>query len=336
MVAKEDNLLLEIKDLKMYFPIRRGLLQRVVGHVKAVDGVSFRIQPGEIVGLAGESGCGKSVTTQCILRLLPAPGRIVSGDIRLDGESLLTLPREEMRRIRGKRIAVILQDALAALNPVLPTGEQVADVYSAHNSVTPEKAWTRAVEAMRDVGIPRPEMRAKQFPHEFSGGMQQRTVIAAALTCGPELIIADEPTTALDVTIQMQILNLLKEAQAMLGSSILYISHDLANVARICERVMIMYAGEIVESASTRDLYREPLHPYTQGLLGCIPAMGGSGQEYLYTIPGMPPHPAHYPPGCRFAPRCPRVQDQCQTERPPLLEVRDRQVRCVLYRDEGL
>ena len=320
--------LLEIKDLRAYFFLRDAT-------VKAVDGVSFSIQPGEIVGLAGESGCGKSVATQCILRLLPAPGRIVSGDILLDGESLLALPREEMRRIRGKRISVILQDALAALNPVLATGEQVADVYRAHNHVSAEKAWIRAVEVMRNVGIPQAEVRAKQFPHEFSGGMQQRTVIAAALTCGPELIIADEPTTALDVTIQMQILNLLKEAQATLGSSILYISHDLANVARICERVMIMYAGEIVESATTRDLYRAPLHPYTQGLLSCIPALGGMCEDYLYTIPGMPPHPANYPPGCRFAPRCPKAVEACKTDHPGLRNVQGRQVRCLLVEGEG-
>ena len=271
--------LLEIKDLRAYFFLRDAV-------VKAVDGVTFSIQPGEIVGLAGESGCGKSVTTQCILRLLPVPGRIVSGDILLDGESLLSLPREEMRRIRGKRISVILQDALAALNPVLATGEQVADVYRAHNTVSQEKAWARAVDVMRDVGIPQADVRAKQFPHEFSGGMQQRTVIAAALACGPELIIADEPTTALDVTIQMQILNLLKQAQETLGSSILYISHDLANVARICERVMIMYAGEIVESATTKELYSEPLHPYTQGLLSCIPALGGTVRGLFVHHPG--------------------------------------------------
>jgi peptide/nickel transport system ATP-binding protein len=320
--------LLEVENLRAYFFLRDAT-------VKAVDGVSFRIEPGEIVGLAGESGCGKSATTQCILRLLPVPGRIVSGDIRLDGESLLGIPHEEMRRIRGKRISVILQDALAALNPVLSTGEQVADVYRAHNRVSQEKAWSRAVNVMRDVGIPRAEVRARQFPHEFSGGMQQRTVIAAALACGPELIIADEPTTALDVTIQMQILNLLKEAQKTLGSSILYISHDLANVARICERVMIMYAGEIVESASTRDLFREPLHPYTQGLLSCIPAIGGECHDFLYTIPGMPPHPANYPPGCRFAPRCPKATDICKVERPELRSVRGRLVRCVLYDAEG-
>jgi peptide/nickel transport system ATP-binding protein/oligopeptide transport system ATP-binding protein len=320
--------LLEVNDLRAYFFLRDATL-------KAVDGVSFRIEPGEIVGLAGESGCGKSVTTQCILRLLPVPGKIVSGDILLDGESLLALPREEMRRIRGKRISVILQDALAALNPVLPTGEQVADVYRAHNHVSQEESWKRAVNVMRDVGIPQADVRAKQFPHEFSGGMQQRTVIAAALTCGPELIIADEPTTALDVTIQMQILNLLKEAQATLGSSILYISHDLANVARICERVMIMYAGEIVESATTRDLYREPLHPYTQGLLACIPALGGECGDFLYTIPGMPPHPAKYPPGCRFAPRCPKAIENCQVEHPELRTLRGRQVRCLLASAEG-
>jgi peptide/nickel transport system ATP-binding protein/oligopeptide transport system ATP-binding protein len=322
--------LLEVEDLRAYFFLPNTT-------VKAVDGVDFQIQKGEIVGLAGESGCGKSVTTQCILRLLPNSGRIVGGDIRLSGQSLLSLSDEQMRQVRGDRISIVLQDALAALNPVIPTGQQVADIYKAHNKVSMKSAWGRAVEMMRKVGIPAPKTRSRQFPHEFSGGMQQRAVIATALTCGPELIIADEPTTALDVTIQMQILNLLKQAQQELGSAVLYISHDLANVARICDRVMIMYAGEIVESASTRDLYTNPLHPYTQGLLSSIPPLEGGSTEFLSAISGMPPNPAKYPPGCRFAPRCIRVQDECLAERPKLLQLgAGRKVRCVLYKDEAV
>lgn len=322
--------LLEVEDLRAYFFLPNTT-------VKAVDGVDFQIRKGEIVGLAGESGCGKSVTTQCILRLLPSPGRIVGGDVRLGGQSLLSLPKEEMRQVRGQRISIVLQDALAALNPVISTGQQVADIYQAHSKASKKSAWRRGVEIMRKVGIPAPETRSRQFAHEFSGGMQQRTVIATALTCGPELIIADEPTTALDVTIQMQILNLLKQAQQELGSAVLYISHDLANVARICERVMIMYAGEIVEGASTRALYIDPLHPYTQGLLSSIPPLEGDITEFLSAIPGMPPNPTKYPPGCRFAPRCPHVQDECLAERPKLLQVGvERKVRCVLYKDEAV
>lgn len=322
--------LLEIEDLRAYFFMRDTT-------IKAVDGVSFEIQRGEIVGLAGESGCGKTVTTQCILRVLPVPGRIVSGDIRLKGQSLLALSREEMREVRGRRISIVLQDALAALNPVIPTGEQVADVFQAHNKVTWKGAWKRAVDVMKTVGIPEPETRSRHYAHEFSGGMQQRTVIGAALTCGPDLIIADEPTTALDVTIQMQILNLLKEAQQKLRSSVLYISHDLANIARICERVMIMYAGEIVEIASAHDLYNDPLHPYTQGLLACIPPLGGKPTYYLPAIPGMPPDPLNYPPGCRFAPRCPEARDGCEAERPPLVSLGGgRYVRCLEYKEGAL
>ena len=314
--------LLEVEDLRAHFFTRYGV-------IKAVDGVSFEIFPGEIVGLAGESGCGKSVTTQCILRILPVPGRIVSGDIRLQGESLLDLSQEEMRDVRGGRISIVLQDALAALNPVITTGRQVADVFQAHSPVSWKEAWQQAVDVMRAVGIPKPEIRAEHYAHEFSGGMQQRTVIAAALICKPDLIIADEPTTALDVTIQMQILNLLKQAQQEMGSSILYISHDLANIARICERVMIMYAGQIVEIGSVRDIYSSPLHPYTRGLMACIPPMEGERHCYLPAISGSPPDPLMYPAGCRFAPRCAEAQERCQFESPPFNSVGDgRYVRC--------
>jgi oligopeptide/dipeptide ABC transporter ATP-binding protein len=302
-----------------------------------VDGVSFDIFKGEIVGLAGESGCGKSVTTQCIQRILPPPGRIVGGDILMNGNSLLALSKDEMRQVRGRYISIVLQDALAALNPVIPVGEQIADVYQAHYDAEKKEAWNRAVEVMREVGIPEPETRARHYAHEFSGGMQQRAVIAAALVCEPSLIIADEPTTALDVTIQMQILNLLTRARETLGSSVLYISHDLANVARICERVMIMYAGQILESAPTGELYAEPLHPYTQGLLACIPPMSGVPSEFLPAIPGAPPDPANYPEGCRFAPRCPHAWDECRAERPALLRMASgRQVRCILYKGEAI
>ena len=320
--------LLEVDNLKAYFFMRNYV-------IRAVDGVSFKIEPGEIVGLAGESGCGKSVTTQCVLRLLPSPGEIVDGEILFKGENLLEKSAEAMREIRGKQISIVVQDALAALNPVITTGEQVVDVYRAHAEATEKSAWQRAVDMFRRVGIPNAAMMVKRFPHEFSGGMQQRTVIASALVCGPDLIIADEPTTALDVTIQLQILTLLREARDELGSGILYISHDLAAVAQICNRVMIMYAGEIVEHAPTRELFHDPKHPYTQGLLASIPPLGGEASRYLSAIPGMPPDPLAPITGCRFADRCPKVMDICRRARPELMQIGPaREVRCFLYAPE--
>ena len=321
--------LLEVRNLKAYFLMRDYV-------IRAVDGVSFQIEPGEIVGLAGESGCGKSVTTQCILRLLPSPGRIVEGEIQFQGEDLLRKSTEEMRQIRGKQISIVVQDALAALNPVITTGEQVVDIYKAHTEVNKKSAWQRAADMFRRVGIPNARLMVKRFPHEFSGGMQQRTVIASALVCGPDLIIADEPTTALDVTIQLQILALLREARDELGSGILYISHDLAAVAQICDRVLVMYAGEIVEHAPTGELFSDPKHPYTQGLLASIPPLGGEVPRYLSAIRGMPPDPSIPVTGCRFADRCDRVLDICLRARPELIQIsRDREVRCFLYHSTG-
>ena len=300
--------------------------------MRAVDGVSFQVGRGEIVGLAGESGCGKSVITQCILRLLPPPGRIVQGALRFKGEDLLHKTREEMRQIRGKQISIVVQDALAALNPVITAGEQVVDAYRAHTRVSSKAAWQRAIEIFRRVGIPNAGMMVRRYPHEFSGGMQQRTVIAAALICGPDLIIADEPTTALDVTIQLQVLALLREARRDLGSGVLYISHDLAASAQICDRVLIMYAGEIVEDGPTARLFREPLHPYTQGLLASIPPLGGPGTRYLQAIPGMPPSSLVPIAGCKFAERCHRTMDVCRAVLPELRRIApERQVRCHLY-----
>jgi peptide/nickel transport system ATP-binding protein len=323
-----DQPLLVVEDLQVYFYLRDGI-------VKAVDGASFTIAKGEIVGLAGESGCGKSVTTQAILRLVPLPGKIVGGQILLDGKDMMSLSREQLRQVRGNRISIVHQDALASLNPVIPVGEQIADIFKDHKFIPMKRAWRTAVEMMRRVGIPMPEERSRQHAHEFSGGMQQRAVISSALICEPDLIIADEPTTALDVTIQMQILSLLKHAQEELGSAVLYISHDLANVARICDRVMIMYAGEIVEQASTEDLYTNPLHPYTQGLLKSIPPMRVSETfDELPTIEGSPPKPIDYPPGCRFEPRCSFATDLCRKERPHLVRHDGgRSVRCFLYQD---
>ena len=317
--------LLEVKDLAAHFTLGRTA-------IRAVDGVSFSIRPGEVVGLVGESGCGKTVTTQCILGLLPPPGRIVAGDITLRGASLLSLRNEEMRQIRGGRIAIVVQDALAALNPMIPVGEQVADVLMSHRPLGRKAAWERAVELLREVGIPDAQRRARGYAHELSGGMQQRVIIAAALACGPELIIADEPTTALDVTIQQQILSLLARARQETGAAILYISHDLAVIARLCDRVLIMYAGRIIEEAPASDLFRDPQHPYTQGLLASIPPLGGDPIEFLPAIKGLPPDPSRPIQGCRFAPRCPYVHDACLPSEPRLVATTPgRQVRCVLY-----
>jgi oligopeptide/dipeptide ABC transporter ATP-binding protein len=317
--------LLEVDDLHAAFVLPDRTVQ-------AVNGVSFTVEPGEIVGLVGESGSGKSVTMQCILRMLPSPGRILQGDVRFKGRSLLPLSEAKMRQIRGRQIAMVVQDALAALNPVIPIGEQVVDVLEAHTPLRRKSAWQKAVEMLQAVGIPNARNRARHYAHEFSGGMQQRTVIAAALACGPDLIIADEPTTALDVTVQQQILSLILKARRELGSAILYISHDLAAVTHLCDRVIIMYAGEIVEQAPTRSLFSRPKHPYTQGLLASIPPLHGEIQEFLPAIPGMPPDPTNLPAGCRFAPRCAHVHEACRSARPELLRLsEERQVRCVLY-----
>ena len=317
--------LLEVDDLEAAFLFADRT-------VRAVNGVSFAVEAGEIVGLIGESGSGKSVTVQSILRLLPSPGRIVRGAIRLNGVNLLDLSREQMRQVRGRRIAMVVQDALAALNPVIPIGEQIADVFLAHTRVKRQTAWEKAVGMLRRVGIPAAEERARHYAHEFSGGMQQRTVIAAALACTPELIIADEPTTALDVTVQQQILALLQQARSELGTAILYICHDLAVVTHLCDRILIMYAGEIVEQGPTRTLFRTPKHPYTQGLLASIPSLHGDVQEYLPAIPGLPPNAAALPTGCRFAARCTFVQERCRSHHPELVSVGSHHaVRCILY-----
>lgn len=322
--------LLEVKNLHVHFPTESGVL-------RAVNDVSFAVRCGEIVGLAGESGCGKSVTMKCLIGLLPSPGRIVSGEIWFQGQDLLRLSGREMRRLRGRDISIVLQDAMAALNPVIPVGEQVADVRRAHTEDSWKSAWAKAVELLGRMGIPQPQDRAKFYAHEFSGGMQQRVGIAAALACNPALIIADEPTTGLDVTIQLQILSLLREAREQMGSALIYISHDLATVVSVCERIMIMYAGEIVESAPTEPILQDPKHPYTRALMNSIPPMGGKSRELLQTIPGVPPNACDLPHGCHFAPRCPDREDDCSLRRPKLIKLEgNREVRCIKYRDESV
>ncbi len=320
--------LLEVKGLKTYFYTEDGI-------VRAVDGVSFEVYPGEVLGLVGESGCGKSVTSLSIMRLISKPGKIDEGQILLDGESLLDLPEEEMTKVRGNRISMIFQQPQTALNPVFKVGDQLAEVLNVHQDLGKEKGWKRAVELLKMVGVPDPERRADAYPHELSGGMAQRVMIAMALACVPELLIADEPTTALDVTIQAQILDLMRDLRREMGTSVILITHDLGVVAEMAERVAVMYAGEIVEQTDVNTLFDQPLHPYTQGLIGSIPVLGEI-KERLDVIPGSVPNLVNLPPGCRFAPRCQARFKYglkiCAEVKPELEEVKQGHlVRCWLY-----
>ncbi|HXF69736.1 MAG TPA: ABC transporter ATP-binding protein [Thermoflexus sp.] len=326
------DILLEVRDLRTYFFTEDGI-------VKAVDGVSFHVRRGEILGLVGESGCGKSVTSLSIMRLITPPGRILGGEVLFDGVDLLKLPEPEMVRLRGSRISMIFQQPVSCLNPVFKVGDQIAEVFQVHEGLSRAEGWKRAVELLRMVGIPDPERRAHSYPHELSGGMAQRVMIAMALALGPELLIADEPTTALDVTIQAQILDLMRELQRRMNTSIILITHDMGIVAEMCDRVAVMYAGQIIEEADVRTIFADPQHPYTQGLLGSIPVMG-MVKSRLDTIPGTVPNLIDLPPGCRFAPRCrARIENQarlgniCLEENPPLFHTQPgHQVRCWLYR----
>jgi oligopeptide transport system ATP-binding protein len=308
--------LLDVNGLCAEIPTRRGVLS-------VVDGVSFRLDRGECLGIVGESGSGKSMTCRALLGLLPQPGRTVAGEVLYRGQSLLGLPERELTRLRGKEIAVIVQDAVAALNPVWRIGTQISEAMIRHGvAANRTEARARAIALMRKVGIPAPDERIDAFPHQFSGGMCQRVVIATALACDPQIIIADEPTTALDVTIQDQILKLLLSLQADLGLGILLVTHDMGVVAQTCDRVAVMYAAQIVETADTGGLFRQPRHPYTAGLLSCVPRMETTdAAERLYPIPGLPPDLARLPQGCRFHPRCPLADEGCRTGDMPLVEV---------------
>jgi len=327
---KGGETLLEVKDLHTSFNTRSGI-------VRAVTGVDFSIRRGEILGLVGESGCGKSVTSLSILRLIAPPGRIERGSVLFDGHDLMKLPEERMREVRGNRISMIFQQPTSSLNPVLNVGFQIGEVLEVHRHMKRRAARERAMELMRMVGIADPKRRLDVYPHEMSGGMAQRVMIAMALACEPELLIADEPTTALDVTIQAQILELMRRLQQETGTAIILITHDLGIVAEMCDRVAVMYAGEIVEQTDVGSLFRDPLHPYTQGLIGSIPVLGEVRNE-LSVIPGNVPNLVDLPPGCRFAPRClARVAENLTiaTEvHPELLPIDDRHdARCWLYHD---
>ena len=327
-MSSNGHRLLDIQNLKTYFHTRDGV-------VKAVDGVNFHVDRGEIVGLVGESGCGKSVTSLSIMRLVAPPGRIESGQIVFDGMNLLELSRDRMTKIRGARISMIFQQPTSSLNPVFQVGYQIGEVLEIHQAMGRKAGRERATDMLRKVGIPDPERRIGAYPHEMSGGMAQRVMIAMALACVPDLLIADEPTTALDVTIQAQILDLMRALQRELGTSIILITHDLGLIAEMASRVAVMYAGEIVEETDVRTLFSEPKHPYTQGLIGSVPVLGQVKGE-LDVIPGNVPNLIDLPPGCRFAPRCKaRVERQleiCLHQKPELKPVaKGHTARCWLY-----
>jgi oligopeptide/dipeptide ABC transporter ATP-binding protein len=329
LVVQNNKPLLEVKGLKTYFYTEDGV-------VRAVDGVNFDVYPGEVLGIVGESGCGKSVTSLSIMRLISKPGKIDAGEILLDGENLLNLSEEEMSKVRGNRISMIFQQPQTALNPVFKVGDQLSEVLNVHQDMGKDAGWRRAVALLKMVGVPDPERRVEAYPHELSGGMAQRVMIAMALACVPEVLIADEPTTALDVTIQAQILDLMRDMRREMGTSVILITHDLGVVAEMAERVAVMYAGEIVEQTDVNTLFDEPLHPYTQGLIGSIPVLGEI-KEKLDVIPGSVPNLVNLPPGCRFAPRCQaRVKYSCAIcadVKPELEEVKPgHHVRCWLYK----
>ncbi|MDT5159538.1 MAG: peptide/nickel transport system ATP-binding protein [Acidobacteriota bacterium] len=320
--------LLEVKNLRTHFPTRAGL-------VRAVDGVSFHLDEGELLGLVGESGCGKSITALSLMRLIGAPGRIVGGEIWFGGENLLNVSEERMREIRGDDIAMIFQDPMTSLNPVYTVGEQIAEALRLHRGLNRRQARDAAVEAMREVSIPDPARRADDYPHQLSGGMRQRVMIAMALACDPKLLIADEPTTALDVTIQAQILELIDEQRRTRNLAVLLITHDLGVVAEVADRVAVMYTGRIVEESPVAELFARPKHPYTEGLLRSVPKLTEAHVKKavrLSTIEGTVPKPTNLPEGCHFAPRCPHRMPRCTEGDLPLYQLDGGvAVRCVLY-----
>ncbi len=307
-------MLLEVRDLHVEFHTRDGV-------VKAVNGVSYGVEAGETLAVLGESGSGKSVTAQAVMGILDMPpGRITRGKVVFRGRDLLGLREDERRRVRGAEMAMIFQDALSSLNPVLTVGDQLGEMFTVHRGMSRRDARAKAVELMDRVRIPAAWERVRQYPHQFSGGMRQRIMIAMALALEPALIIADEPTTALDVTVQAQVMELLAELRREYRMGLVLITHDLGVVADVADRIAVMYAGRIVESAPVHDIYKAPAHPYTRGLLDSIPRLDHKGRE-LYAIKGLPPHLTHVPPGCAFHPRCPLARDVCRTQEPPLYEV---------------
>lgn len=320
--------LVEFKNLKTYFYTEDGI-------VKAVNDVSFKIKEGETIGVVGESGCGKSVTSMSLMRLIPnPPGKIVGGEIIFDGKDVLKLSEEEMRHIRGNKISVIFQEPMTSLNPVFTIGDQISEAVILHQKLTKEEARAKAIEMLKLVGIPRADEIVDAYPHELSGGMRQRAMIAMALSCNPKLLIADEPTTALDVTIQAQILELIKDIKTKLNTAVMLITHDLGVIAEMADYVVVMYAGKVVEEAPVIELFKKPMHPYTIGLLQSKPIIN-KDQQRLYSIPGQVPNPIGMPESCYFCERCDKVMDICRAKQPPIKEIGDRhKVACWLYEEE--
>ena len=323
-VSTIEPAILKVEDLKTEFHTSEGIL-------RAVDGVSFKVKKGQVLGLVGESGCGKTVTALSVMRLIPQPpGKIAAGRVFFNGKDLLALPESQMRPFRGKRLAMVFQEPMTSLNPVFTIGNQIGEMLRLHLKMSRSEAQDRTVELLNLVGIPAPEQRVKEYPHQLSGGMRQRVMIAMAISCNPDVIFADEPTTALDVTIQAQILALLEELRGRMGLALVLISHDLGVIAEVAHEVAIMYAGRIVESATTEELFSNPLHPYTQGLLASLPRFdhAGARRERLSAIPGSVPRLLELPRGCKFEPRCGFAFDRCREE-PPLEELApDHWVRC--------
>lgn len=317
--------LLEIKGLQTHFYTDSG-------NIPAVDGVDIYIRKGEVLGIVGESGCGKSVMSLSVMRLVPdPPGKIVNGTISFKGEDLASVSEKRMQEIRGNEIAMIFQEPMTSLNPVFTNGNQISETVQLHRGLNKKEAKLHSIEMLRKVGIPRPEAIVDEYPHQLSGGMRQRVMIAMAMSCDPELLIADEPTTALDVTIQAQILELMKKLNQELGTSIMIITHDLGVVADMCDRIVVMYAGKIVEEGPVRTILKDPQHPYTRGLIQSVPRMDVV-RDKLYSIPGNVPNPRFMPQGCRFAPRCEYAMDRCRTEMPNLVTLdAGHQSRCWLH-----
>jgi oligopeptide/dipeptide ABC transporter ATP-binding protein len=326
------NDLLNLTNLTTYFFTPEGV-------VRALENVSFAIERGKTLGVVGESGCGKSVTALSILRLIPdPPGKIVSGSIFFEGEDLIQTPLSRVQSIRGNKISMIFQEPMTALNPVYTVGDQIAETYITHQGMKKKEAMERALDMLKQVGIPAPEKRVREYPHQLSGGMRQRAMIAIAIACKPKLLIADEPTTALDVTIQAQILDLMAQLQDEMGMAIMMITHDLGVIAELSDDVVVMYAGEVVELSPLDTLYSEAKHPYTDGLIQSIPKLGEKftrGKHPLHEIKGIVPNVIHLPPGCLFAPRCSYVMEKCLRHRPPLFTLSpDHQVKCWLVENE--
>ncbi len=316
-MSETNGTILSVTNLKTYFQTEDGV-------VKAVDGITFELQRGETLGIVGESGSGKSVTNLSVMRLIPEPpGKIVDGDIVFNGIDVRKLSIDDVRKIRGKRMAMIFQDPMTSLNPFLKISTQLMEVTRLHLGHNKSQAREHAVKMLKTVGIPDAENRIDNYPHEFSGGMRQRVMIAMALSCDPELLIADEPTTALDVTIQAQILELIKELKVRMGTSVILITHDLGVVAGMTEKIIVMYAGKVFEQAPTKELFSTPANPYTKGLLRSVPDPAHEEGTELYQIPGLPPDVAHLPPGCPFAERCERAEDICRSDYPPFVQINE-------------